>query len=231
MSNYQIAELSNLQIYPPNLFPTFNHIFTTLEKKYCHYNKKHGAGSLNQEVYDIHRQLVEACKYGNRKAYNELYNSYAKAMYNICYRMMNDAEDARDMLQEGFVDAFRRLESFRFESTFGAWLKKIMINKCINELEKRRIVWVDEEISDENIADSGNERINEEELQLSVERVKKAMNRLPEGARVIFSLYLLEGYDHTEISEILHISESTSKTQFMRARQMVKEFMLSMPGV
>jgi len=184
---------------------------------------------LNQEVYDIHRQLVEACKAGNRKAYNELYNSYAKAMYNICYRMMNDAEDARDMLQEGFVDAFRRLESFRFESTFGAWLKKIVINKCINALEKRRIVWVDEEISDENTADSDNDRINEEELQLSVERVKKAMNRLPEGARVIFSLYLLEGYDHTEISEILHISESTSKTQFMRARQMVKDFMLSMP--
>jgi len=184
---------------------------------------------LNQEVYDIHRQLVEACKAGDRKAYNELYNAYAKAMYNICYRMMNDAEDARDMLQEGFVDAFRRLESFRFESTFGAWLKKIVINKCINALEKRRIVWVDEEISDENTADSDNDRINEEELQLSVERVKKAMNRLPEGARVIFSLYLLEGYDHTEISEILHISESTSKTQFMRARQMVKDFMLSMP--
>jgi RNA polymerase sigma-70 factor (ECF subfamily) len=186
---------------------------------------------LNQEVYDIHRQLVEACKAGDRKAYNELYNSYAKAMYNICYRMMNNTEDARDMLQEGFVDAFRRIESFRFESTFGAWLKKIVINKCINALEKRRVVWEDTEISDESTYESDNESINEEELQLSVEKVKKAMNRLPEGARVVFSLYLLEGYDHTEISEILNISESTSKTQFMRARQMVKEIMLSMPAV
>jgi RNA polymerase sigma-70 factor (ECF subfamily) len=150
-------------------------------------------------------------------------------MYNISYRMMNDAEEARDMLQEGFIDAFRRLESFRFESTFGAWIKKIVINKCINALEKRKIVWSDEEITDVQISDSDNERINEEELQMSVDRVKKAMERLPEGARVIFSLYLLEGYDHTEISEILHISESTSKTQFMRARQMVKEIMLSMP--
>ena len=180
-----------------------------------------------QEIFDTHRQLVEACKAGNRKAYNELYNSYAKAMYNICYRMMNNAEDARDMLQESFVDAFRRIESFRFESTFGAWLKKIVINKCINALEKRKITWVDEEISDDITSDYENENINEEEMQLSVERVKKAMNRLPEGARVIFSLYLIEGYDHTEISEILHISESTSKTQFMRARQMVKEMMLS----
>jgi len=184
---------------------------------------------LIQEIYDIHRQLVEACKAGDRKAYNELYNSYAKAMFNICYRMMNNAEDARDILQEGFVDAFRRLESFRFESTFGAWLKKIVINKCINALEKRKIIWVDEEISDEYVSDA--ETINEEELQLSVERVKKAMNRLPAGARVIFSLYLLEGYDHTEISEILHISESTSKTQFMRARQMVKEILLTMPAL
>jgi len=186
---------------------------------------------LNQETYDIHRQLVEACKAGDRKAYNELYNSYAKAMYNICYRMMNNAEEAKDILQEGFVDAFRRVESFRFESTFGAWLKKIVINKCINALEKRKIVWVDEEIPDEYPSGSDNESINEEELQLSVERVKKAMNRLPEGARVIFSLYLLEGYDHTEISEILHISESTSKTQFMRARQLVKEILLTMPAL
>jgi RNA polymerase sigma factor (sigma-70 family) len=185
---------------------------------------------LIQETYDIHRQLVEACKAGNRKAYNELYSSYAKAMYNICYRMMNNAEEAQDMLQEGFVDAFRRLESFRFESTFGAWIKKIVINKCINALEKRKIAWVDEEISDE-YADSGNENSNEEEPQLSVERVKKAMSRLPEGARVIFSLYLLEGYDHTEISEILHISESTSKTQFMRARQLVKKIILTMPAL
>jgi len=185
---------------------------------------------LNQETYDIHRQVVEACKAGNRKAYNELYNSYAKAMYNICYRMMNNAEEAQDMLQESFVDAFRRLESFRFESTFGAWLKKIVINKCINALEKRRIVWADEEITDTLIYDSADDTIDEEELHLSVERVKKAMNQLPEGARVIFSLYLLEGYDHTEISEILHISESTSKTQFMRARNMVKDILLSMPA-
>lgn len=185
---------------------------------------------MNQEVFDIHRQIIEDCKSGNRKAYNELYNSYARSMYNICNRMMNNAEEAQDMLQESFVDAFRRLDSFRFESTFGAWLKKIVIHKCINSLEKRKITWVEEEISDENTFLQDSESINEEELQLSVERVKIAMNRLPEGARVIFSLYLIEGYDHAEISEILHISESTSKTQFMRARQLVKEMLVARPS-
>lgn len=186
---------------------------------------------MNQEAFDIHRQVVEDCKSGNRKAYNELYNSYARAMYNICHRMMNNAEEAQDMLQESFVDAFRRIDTFRFESTFGAWLKKIVINKCINALEKRRISWVTEGFDYVEMADTGDDRPDEEELKLSVERVKMAMNRLPEGARVIFSLYLLEGYDHTEISEILHISESTSKTQFMRARQMVKDILLTMPVV
>jgi len=145
--------------------------------------------------------------------------------------MMNNVEEAQDMLQEGFTDAFRRMESFRFESTIGAWLKKIFINKCINALEKRKIVWTDLEISDMQLNAAENESPDEEELQLSVERVKKAMNQLPEGARVIFSLYLLEGYDHTEISEILKISESTSKTQFMRARQMVKEMLLAWPAM
>ncbi len=142
--------------------------------------------------------------------------------------MMSNAEEAQDMLQEGFIEAFRRLESFRSESTFGAWLKKIVINKCINALEKRKICWSEEEIPDSYAEMADNEHVNEEELQLSVERVKKAMNRLPEGARVIFSLYLIEGYDHSEISEILHVSESTSKTQFMRARLMVKEMLVSM---
>ncbi len=185
---------------------------------------------MNYPQKDIHLHLVEACKAGNRKAYNELYQAFAKAMYNICVRMMGNSEEAKDMLQEGFVEAFRRLESFRAESTFGAWLKRIMVNRCINELEKRRIEWVSDEIPETlGIADE-KEGPDEEELRLSVERVKKAMELLPEGARVIFSLYLIEGYDHTEIAEILKISESTSKTQFMRARQLVKEKLLAMPG-
>ncbi len=185
---------------------------------------------MNQQHNDIHWQLVEACKAGNRKAYNELYTSFSRAMYNICVRMMGNAEEAKDMVQEGFVEAFRRLDSFRFESTFGAWLKRIMVNRCINELEKRRIVWVRDEVPDTlNLADEAHGP-DEEELRLSIERVKWAMELLPEGARVIFSLYLIEGYDHTEIAEILKISESTSKTQFMRARQLVKEKLIAMPG-
>jgi RNA polymerase sigma factor (sigma-70 family) len=183
---------------------------------------------LNTEIHDIHRKLVEACQAGDRKAQYELYHSYAKAMYNICLRMMNQSDEANDLLQEAFIDAFVRINTFRFESTFGAWLKRIVVNKCINALQKRRIEFVGEELSESEIRVDEDENIDEEELQLSVERVKKAMSQLPGNARIVFSLYLFEGYDHTEIAEILNISESTSKTQFMRARLRVKEILLSM---
>ncbi|MBL7905127.1 MAG: sigma-70 family RNA polymerase sigma factor [Bacteroidales bacterium] len=185
---------------------------------------------MNYQQNDIHLQWVEACRQGDRKAYSDLYQAYSKAMFNICFRMMGDVEEARDMLQEGFVEAFHKLNSFRGESSFGAWLKRIMVNRCINELGRRRIQWVsDDQPELKNVADE-DQGVDEEALRLSVDRVKLAMAKLPEGARVIFSLYLIEGYDHTEIAEILKISESTSKTQFMRARQLVKEIMLSMPG-
>jgi len=145
--------------------------------------------------------------------------------------MMNQADEASDMLQEAFIDAFTRIGSFRFESTFGAWLKRIMINRCINSLQKRRLEFADEDISESLLPMEDEDNIDEGQLRLSVERVKKAVNQLPENARIVFSLYLLEGYDHSEIAEILHITESTSKTQFMRARRRVKEILLTIPVV
>jgi len=88
---------------------------------------------------DIHQKLIEASKKGDNRARRQLYELYARAMFNICYRMMNNREDAEDILQEAFVQAFAKLESFRYESTFGAWLKRIVINTCINAINKRKV--------------------------------------------------------------------------------------------
>ncbi len=144
-------------------------------------------------------------------------------MFNICYRMMNDRSDAEDMLQESFTEAYRRLDSFRHDSTFGAWLKMIVINKCINEIKRRKARL---EFFDDMSPFEEKEDLHEElETGLSPDRIKKAMEELPKGSRMIFSLYLLEGYDHQEISEILNISESNSKTQYMRAKQRIKEIL------
>jgi len=164
----------------------------------------------------IHAPLIEECRKGSSRAQFLLYNQYSKAMYNIAYRMLNNREDAEDMLQETFVDCFRNLNSFRFESTFGAWLKRILINKCINHLQKKKI---DLMLTDE-LPNKAYEE--DDETVYDISGIIKGIEMLPDGYRVILTLYLLEGYDHTEISQILGISESTSKSQYSRAKEKLR---------
>jgi len=162
---------------------------------------------------------------GDVRAQYQLYSLYSKAMYNICHRMTNVQEEAEDMLQESFSYAFSKLGSFRFESSFGAWLKRIVVNTCINHLKKRKVDLVYTE--QHNDLAPLDDRVDYGEIKLQVEGIMKAVDKLPEGYRIVFSLYLLEGYDHKEISEILGISESTSKSQFLRAKQKIKEILMS----
>jgi RNA polymerase sigma factor (sigma-70 family) len=173
---------------------------------------------------DIHREIIELSKAGNQKAQYQLYRLYSKAMYNICYRIMNNQAEAEDLLQESFTDAFINLEGFRYESAFGAWLKRIVVNKCINHLKKRKaeLVYTDNLI---DYYDDNDDHAEIEEAQLEVKKIHRAMEQLPDGYRVIFSLYLLEGYDHSEIAQILGITESTSKSQFSRAKQKLKDIL------
>jgi RNA polymerase sigma-70 factor (ECF subfamily) len=142
-------------------------------------------------------------------------------MYNICYRITNDPDDAEDVLQEAFLSAFRNLGSFKGESSFGAWLKKIVVNSSINHIKKNRIMYTRlDEFEAEN--DPG---INDNEIFLEIDRVKEAVQQLPDGFRTVLSLYLFEGYDHREIASILDISESTSKSQYNRAKKRLKEIL------
>ena len=173
---------------------------------------------------DIHKSIIEACKNGDERQKYKLYQLYAKAMFNVCYRMMNNREEAEDMLQEAFTQAFLKLDSYRFESGFGAWLKRIVINTCINAINKRKVelTLIDEIHHFDQPEQSDN---SEEEVLLTVAGITKAMDKLPEGGRIIFSLYLLEGYDHGEIAQILSITESTSKSQFMRAKRRIIEIL------
>lgn len=174
---------------------------------------------------DIHRDVIELCMKGDVRAQYQLYSLYSKAMYNICMRMTNQVEEAEDLLQESFSYAFSKLGSFRFESSFGAWLKRIVVNTCINHLKKRKVDLVYTE--QHNDPAPTEDYVDYEEIRFKVDGVMKAMEKLPEGYRVVFSLYLLEGYDHKEISEIMGISESTSKSQFLRAKQKIKEILMS----
>lgn len=169
---------------------------------------------------NIHTSLIEECTKGSSKAQFTLYNLYSKAMYNLAYRMMNNREDAEDMLQEAFIECFRNIRSFRFESTFGAWLKSILINRCINQIRKRKV----DLIFTESLPPVAEEE--EQEPVYNTEKVFRGIEKLPDGYRIILTLYLLEGYDHTEISGILGISESTSKSQYSRARMKLRNILL-----
>ncbi len=169
---------------------------------------------------DIHKPIINKAKNGNKKCQKKLYELYSKAMFNICCRMMNSIPEAEDVLQDAFCEAFRRLDSFRFESTFGAWLKRIVVNRCINELKKKRI---ELEYTDNIFHIDFEDEQYTETSHIKIEKIKKAMGLLPDGYRIVFSLYLIEGYDHQEISTILGISESTSKSQLARAKKKIIE--------
>jgi RNA polymerase sigma factor (sigma-70 family) len=163
-------------------------------------------------------ELLEKCRQGDRKSYNEIYQKYAKAMFNTSLRIVNDHSDAEDILQSAFTDAFTSLESFQYKSTFGAWLKRIIVNQSINHLRKKKINLV--EIDKTTITELPAEEIaDENHVHLKVEEIKKAITLLPNGYRTVLSLYLFEGYDHEEIAEILNISHAPVRTQYTRAKQ------------
>lgn len=172
--------------------------------------------------YQQHFELARKCMDGDRRAQFELYNLYSRAMFNICLRMMGRREEAEDVLQNAFVDIFRKIDSFRFESSLGAWIKRIVINSCINELKRRKIEWVEiqENLGADLVSESPTQTEHESD-KIRIRRIKEAMNQLPDGYRVVFNLYLMEGYDHREISQILGISEGASKSQYSRAKKKI----------
>lgn len=163
----------------------------------------------------MHKDLIEGCKKNDRADQKKLYQLYVDAMYSVSVRMMGSSEDAQDVVQESFIHAFLNLDQFRYESTFGAWLKRIVINRSLNFLKKNKISF--EEIVDDRISEEEEEIRIDRELEL--ERVKECIELLPHGYRQAIYLYLIEGYDHQEIGEILKISAATSRSQYMRAKK------------
>lgn len=166
---------------------------------------------------DIHRDLIESCIKGDNSAYYQLYKLYSRAMYNTAFRIVKNEQDAEDILQESFVSAFKNLGAFSNNSTFGAWLKKIVVNKAINYLRKKHIQVFSLEESVHDSVESEEDDLTPQGYTITA--VKEAIHKLPEGYRLVLTLYLLEGYDHQEIADILKITVSTSKSQYNRAKK------------
>lgn len=177
---------------------------------------------MSTTEYNIHADLIEACKKGDRTAHFRVYQLYSRAMYNLCIRMLGDQASAEDALQEAFVNAFKNIHRFEGRSSFGAWLKRIVVNKCLSILQKRKMFF---ESIDERVMEMADEKQDETYIwsDISPAKVHQEIKNLPEGCRVIFNLYQLEGYDHQEIGEILGVSVSTSKSQYHRAKKLLRE--------
>lgn len=172
-------------------------------------------------------KLIKGCLDGKRRSHSLLYKKYSEVMMGICMRYCKSREEAEDVLQDGFIKVFTRLGQYRMEGSFEGWIKKIIINTAINHYHSR--LRLDNKKETENPEEI--ENLNEEEEEVTIEgktglnrdRLLEIIRNLPGGYRMVFNLFAIEGYTHSEIAEILDISVNTSKTQLLKARKYIKK--------
>ncbi|ULC58543.1 RNA polymerase sigma factor [Flaviramulus sp. BrNp1-15] len=169
--------------------------------------------------------IIEQCKQNNRKAQLQLYNQYCDGMYIVAKRFLKDAADAEDVVQEAFIKAFTKLHQYKAEVTFGAWLKRIVINKSIDFLKSKKQQLVELEEVHLKVVDTPKDDKWLVEDTITLNDVKEAINKLPDKYQYVVMLYLIEGYDHQEIAEILNISEVASRTQLSRGKVKLQELL------
>ncbi|WP_370476663.1 RNA polymerase sigma factor [Tamlana flava] len=169
--------------------------------------------------------IIEQCKQNNRKAQLQLYNQYCNGMYIVAKRFLKDAGDAEDVVQEAFIKAFTKLHQYKAEVTFGAWLKRIVVNKCIDFLKAKKHELVELKEAHLKVVDTPKDDKWLVDDAITLNDVKVAITELPDKYRFVVMLYLIEGYDHQEISEILKISEVASRTQLSRGKVKLQELL------
>ena len=181
---------------------------------------------LKDTYIEVNQQLIEECRKNKRSAQIRIYELYYKAMYNTSLRILNNREEAEDIMQEAFLDAFKKIDLFKGTGSFGSWLKRIVVNKSIDYLRtKKDTLSLEEEIvSAEEVEDTP----IEEESYVSnsftrLEDIREAIDNLAAHHKIVISLYLLEGYDHQEIAQILHISNNNARARYFRAKKKLLE--------
>lgn len=168
---------------------------------------------------DKNADLIKKCKKGNQKAQMKVYKLYADAMFNVSAKIVQNTAEAEDVVQESFIKAFEKLDTFRGDVSFGSWLKRIVVNHSLDQVRKNTPIF--EEI-DEHKHDASDSVEIVLEDQPKLEDINKAIDNLPDRYRVILTLFLMEGYDHEEICEILKISYASSRTLYHRAKEKLK---------
>lgn len=165
-------------------------------------------------------ELVSSCLKGNPLAQKQFFDRFARQMLGVCYRYVQNINEAEDVLQDGFVKAFKYMKNFRNEGSLEGWLRRIMVTTALNHLKKERHIRVEQEITSSiNELSSDTDALQ----RMENEEVIKMIQGLSTGYRTILNLYAIEGYSHKEIGEMLNISESTSRSQYTRAKQLLKQ--------
>jgi len=162
-------------------------------------------------------ELIDLCKKGERKAQKALFDQYSGKMMKVCSQYFNNEADAEDAIMTGFVKVFERLQNFRSDGSLEGWIRKIMVNTCVDKI--RGLKYFDE--LNESVDSFQMASESEIESSFSYNEILTAIDSLPVGFKTVLSLYAIEGYMHREIAEMLHISENTSKTQYMRAKELL----------
>lgn len=170
--------------------------------------------------------VIEKCRQNNRVAQLQLYNQYCDGMFAVAMRFVKDSMEAEDIVQEAFIKAFTKLHQYKAEVTFGAWLKRIVINKSIDLLKSKKQQLLELEEVHLKVVDTTYENEWLVEDTITLNEVKDAINKLPDKYKYVVMLYLIEGYDHQEIAEILNITEIASRTQLSRGKAKLKELLI-----
>jgi RNA polymerase sigma factor (sigma-70 family) len=175
----------------------------------------------NQNIEEI----IALCKENNQKAQFEIYNRYSKAMYNVAYRIVKDEHFAQDVMQEGFLKAFTKINDYKQEVAFGAWLKRIIINYSLDFYKKNNAFQVDD-LSKSLYKIEENDHLYSENIDLNTLKVKQVLDTilgLKDNYRMVLTLFYIEGYDQEEISEILNISYANCRTMLSRAKESLRK--------
>lgn len=172
------------------------------------------------------QEIIKGCKKGKHKAQKILYQKYSAVMFAICMRYANSHSDAEDILQEGFVKIFSHIDSYKEQGSFISWMKRIFVNTSITYFHRNKKFRFHINIEEtENIFPQESNTSNE---TLSTEDLMKIINKMPEGYRIVFNLYAIEGYKHKEIAELLNIDVNTSKSQYSRARKWIQQKLIDL---
>ncbi len=165
--------------------------------------------------------LIKACAKGDELAQKRLFNQLSPQMYGVCLRYAIDEHQAMDMLQDGFVKVFQGLDKYGFSGSFEGWVRRIIVNTCLDTLRREKKYKNQQGIDDELLQQGADEEIT---TDINTAELLKLVQKLPEGYRMVFNMYVIEGYPHKEIADVLGITESTSKTQLRKAKLQLQEW-------